>query len=271
MNDKTISLNELKQLQLDILVKVHDFCEKNKIDYFLSYGTLIGAIRHKGYIPWDDDIDIEMTRPNYDRFITTFNGAYPELEVFAPELNESYYAPYANVCDNRTILEEKGINHNGCHLGIKIDIFPIDGLPSDANLYKRMYKKARLYNSLLVYNQRMFSQCLHGNLFHQLKHCLKWVIARIIPHSLIQKWIYNLSTSYDYKTAPKAGLIAFTPIKQPIDKCCFEHYIKVEFEGKFFYTIRDYDLYLRHIYGDYLKLPPIEERIPHHNFYATWK
>lgn len=271
MQNKIISLSELKQIQLDILIKVHDFCVKNGIKYFLSYGTLIGAIRHKGYIPWDDDIDIEMTRPNYDRFIRTFNGTFQDLKVLAPELNRNYYAPYANVCDTRTILKEEGINHNGCSIGIKIDIFPIDGLPSNKRTYNKMYKKAKLYNSLLTYNQRTFSQCFNGALFYQMGHCLKWAIAHIIPHSLIQKWIYNLATSYDYNISPKAGLISFTPIKHPIEKSHFEDYIKVEFEGNLFYTIKDYDLYLRHIYGDYHELPPIEERVPHHNFYATWK
>ena len=269
--NKVISLDELKQIQLDILTKVHDFCVKNNIDYFLSYGTLIGAIRHKGYIPWDDDIDIEMTRPNYEKFLKSFNGAYRELEVYAPELDWNYYAPYANVCDNRTILKEKGIGHNGRVLGIKIDVFPIDGLPSDEALYDKMFKKSRLYNSLLVYNQRDFSQFINSMKSLNLKDCFKWIVGHTVPHSLIQKWMYKLATQYNYSSAKKAGLITFTPVKYSVDKSCFEHYIEVEFEGRTFYTIKDYDMYLRLLYGDYMQLPPIEERIPHHNFHATWK
>ena len=108
---KQLTIKEILQVQLDILRDVDAFCRQNKIDYFLVGGTGIGAVRHGGYIPWDDDIDIGMTRPNYDRFLSSFNGNYGNLELYAPEIDLNYYAPYANVCDNRTLLFEGANGH----------------------------------------------------------------------------------------------------------------------------------------------------------------
>ena len=88
---KAILPEELNVIQLDILDDIHQFCVNNNIRYSLAFGSLIGAIRHHGYIPWDDDIDIMMPRPDYDVFINSFNGAYKHLVVAAPELDWNYY------------------------------------------------------------------------------------------------------------------------------------------------------------------------------------
>ena len=117
-----MNLGDIQRVSIEILQEIDNFCQKNSIRYSLGYGGLIGAIRHKGCIPWDDDIDIIMPRPDYRRLLNEFNGYFPELEVYAPELDWNYYAPYANVCDTRTILKEGRNGHRKTELGIKIDI-----------------------------------------------------------------------------------------------------------------------------------------------------
>ena len=92
---RLISFEEHKKIQLSILRDIDVFCQKNQIKYFLAFGTLLGAIRHKGFIPWDDDIDIAMPRPDYNKFILSFNGMVDNLKVLAPEIDLDYYAPYA--------------------------------------------------------------------------------------------------------------------------------------------------------------------------------
>jgi len=271
MERRTISLEELKQIQLDILVKVHDFCVENQIEYFLSSGTLIGAIRHKGYIPWDDDIDIEMTRPNYDRFLKKFNGTYPELEVFAPEFNWNYYAPYANVCDNRTILIEGDNGHNGYTIGVKIDIFPVDGLPCDEYKCNKIFRKADMYHSLMRYKRFPLSFFLKGGYLKRIVRCIIWNVLHLVSYSLLQKRFHKLATSYKYSDSENAGPILFMGKKCSVNKNTFSQYTDVEFEGQKFKIIKDYDSYLRALYGDYMQLPPANKRIPHHNFEAFWK
>ena len=151
---KTISTEELKRIQLDILLVFHDFCIENGLEYSLFAGTLIGAVRHKGYIPWDDDIDICMTRPNYEKFIHSFNGHFPNYYVAAPELDWNYYAPYANVCDNRTLLLEGKNGHNGQEIGVKIDIFPIDGCTSSLTGYLELCKQSFNWNEIMRLKRR---------------------------------------------------------------------------------------------------------------------
>ncbi len=138
---KEIEIEELKRLQVDMLKCIDDFCVSNGIKYSLSSGTLIGAVRHQGYIPWDDDIDIMMLRDDYDRFVQMFNGSYSHLSLLAPELDWGYYAPYANVFDNRTLLQEGNNGHRGMQLGVKIDIFPIDFVAVDEFTYKKDLQK----------------------------------------------------------------------------------------------------------------------------------
>lgn len=146
---RLISFEEHKKIQLSILRDIDVFCQKNQIKYFLAFGTLLGAIRHKGFIPWDDDIDIAMPRPDYNKFILSFNGMVDNLKVLAPEIDLDYYAPYANVYDTRTVLEEKGTSHLKFEIGVKIDVFPIDGVPTNKIVYCFVSSIMRFYNQIL--------------------------------------------------------------------------------------------------------------------------
>ena len=264
---KEIGLEELKQLQLNILLSVHEFCMNNNIEYSLAAGTLIGAVRHKGYIPWDDDVDICMTRPNYDKFINSFNGHYNNLHVLAPEHNWNYYAPYANVCDNRTILRESLNGHNGVEVGVKIDVFPIDGCPVDPHKYYNLCK--------IVYwnNRKMFAQRTPflNNPLGLLKVFVKKFLASYRTYSSFQKEIYNVVIQNDYESSELAGQMTFDPCAFRLPKEIFDTYIDVEFEGYKFRAVKEYDHFLRHRYGNYMKLPPLDQRVAHHGFTAYWK
>ena len=144
-----IADSELKLLQLDILCKVDTFCRLNDIEYTLYFGTLIGAVRHNGYIPWDDDIDIAMPRPSYDMFVKSFNGYDNNLYVICPEINLNYYASYANVCDRRTLLLEGKNGHHGVEVGVKIDVFPLDGTPDDEGEYVECVNRINHINRIM--------------------------------------------------------------------------------------------------------------------------
>ena len=271
---KEISIEELKDMQIDMLEKIHVFCIKNDIRYFISYGSLIGAIRHKGYIPWDDDIDISMPRPDFEKFIHLFNGAYPELEVIAPELNWKFFESYANVYDNRTILIEDNNLHNGVDIGIKIDIFPIDGVPSDKEEYYKHRKQMRKLDLLRCQKKETIWKRLcivmkkkrgFRSFLHRLRH-------PFISYESIQKKMHNLALKYDYSTSTYVESIVFQPkFFTQKERHFYDEYIDVQFENLILKAPKNYDAYLKMLYGDYMQLPPLEERIYHHGFKAYWK
>ena len=140
---KEISLNELRKIQIDILDKVHNFCIQNNITYFLSSGTLLGAIRHGGYIPWDDDIDLYMPRESYERFINIYKDDSHDTRVITLYNNKEYYYPFAKVEDTNSIVIENVPEK--FNIGINIDIFPIDGVPNNLICRKFFFMKNELF------------------------------------------------------------------------------------------------------------------------------
>lgn len=269
---KEISVNELLRLQLQILKDVDDFCRKNSIEYFLVGGTGIGAVRHGGYIPWDDDIDIGMTRPNYDRFLASFNGAYSNLRVYAPEIDWNYYAPYANVCDTRTVLIEGANGHRKDEIGVKIDIFPYDGVPDSLSEFDLIRTDALKYVNWCYDKRRIISKIPQKSF-----RFLVWIVARkiaLIPlrYSTIQKKLHGLTTKVDYDNAKYLDKIVF-PYKsnKPCRKEVFESYIDMPFENLIVRNLADYDVYLRSVFGNYMQLPPENQRCARHGFDAFWK
>ncbi len=123
---KEMTKQEQHALLIDILAKTHDFCKKNNIRYSLGGGTLLGAIRHKGFIPWDDDVDIMMPRPDYERFIKELEGVDSNLYIQNYHTDNSFHREWTRVCDNRTV-----IYYISAVSGVFIDVFPIDGLPDE--------------------------------------------------------------------------------------------------------------------------------------------
>lgn len=264
---KEIGIEELKKLQLDILIKIRDFCDHKGIMYYLAYGTLLGAVRHKGYIPWDDDIDIMMPRADYNRFLREFNGFYKELEVRAPELDLSYYAPYANVMDNRTLLVEPTLRHND--IGVKVDIFPIDNVPDEKKLYENICKRSGILNRI------RHSKIVNLNYYTGVKK-LKFFVKKMMSlhKSLekVQKGLIELGNTYNNMSCEFVDCITFITIKnRKFPKKCIEGFEYVIFEKEKFKAPNDYGICLTALFGNYMQLPPEEKRIAHHNFQAYWK
>lgn len=269
---KEIDLEEIKKLQVDILVKVHEFCKKNNIRYFMGYGTLLGAVRHKGYIPWDDDIDIGMPRPDYDHFIKNFNGHYNNLTVIAPELDWNYIEPYANVYDNRTFLIEENRFAN-LGIGIKIDIFPIDGVPEKFEEYVAL--RSELKHRLYVMGLKLHGPRGYLKLISRPKSFISVTLTLLpylfCPRSKLQKMIRKFATQYDFSTSKYVDKITFQnkPLTR-LPRKVYEEFIDMEFEGQMLKALKDYDAHLKAIYGDYMKLPPKEQQINKHGFRAYW-
>ena len=259
---RAITLDELKSIQLDLLQKTADFCEKNGLRYFLCGGTLIGAIRHKGYIPWDDDIDIAMPRPDYDLFVKTFNQFDNYYQVVNLDTNSEYAYCFAKVYDNRTILNE--LHYPGDTFGVYIDVFPADGV-RDAN---QIMKIKFLHKILKTKRANYYQRTALKKIINTLGKLL------LLPFSAhkIASWMDNEARKYAFGSLPKAGVIAnpFGP-GEMVDKSVFDSDMYREFEGRKFRIPIGYDTWLRSVYGDYMQLPPEEHRVTHHTFEAWWK
>ena len=259
---KRVTPEELKTIQLDLLQKTADFCEQNGLRYFLCGGTLIGAVRHKGYIPWDDDIDIAMPRPDYDKFVRTFNKQGNYYQVVSRETNHAYAYAFAKVYDNRTLLQE--LHYKGCSFGVYIDILPADGVKDASQIRKIMW----LHKILNTKKANYYKRTLLKKIINTFGKLL------LLPFSAYQiaGWMDSEARRYAFGSLPHAGLIA-NPlgVGEMVDKSVFDGDIFQIFEGRQYRVPAGYDAWLRSIYGDYMQLPPVEHRVTHHTFDAWWK
>ena len=259
---KPITFNELRKIQCGVLQEVADFCEKSNLTYFLAYGTLIGAIRHNGFIPWDDDIDIAMPRPDYDRFIRTFNKMHPYYSAIEFSIDDSYSIPFAKVYDNRTWLNE--FKYKKEKFGVYIDVFPIDGVGGNAQMYM-----ARKLDKILHAKKANFK---NRSIFKNITNSI--VKFLLIPFSVndILKFCDKNARRFEFGTTSKAGNMLETyGACEAVDTSVFLKTMFHKFEDCEFRIPVEYDKWLRSIYGDYMKLPPKEQQIAHHSFEAFWK
>lgn len=262
---KQLNEEEVKIYQLGILNTVTDFCEKNKIKYWLDSGTLLGAIRHKGYIPWDDDIDIGMLRVDFDRFMHTFNQEGGRYKFICNELDAACVYPYGKVLDTSTVLyepDEKGIKGS-----INIDVFVYDNAPDSASECKKMYDRRDRYSMLNALQNRMIGT--HG-IVKDIVKTVGFSVLQLYPKGYFAQKV--VSNSKKYVDMPTKGVGNFTSVSRIVcEKDIFSSFIKVPFEGREYNAPVGYDKWLTAFYGDYMQLPPEEKRVSHHMYKAYQK
>lgn len=250
-------IEDLRKFQIGILDKVHEFCTSHNITYFLACGTLIGAVRHKGYIPWDDDIDLYMPRSDYEKFVHTFNDSSGRFDLLEPRKTKSYVYTFAKITDTRTIMIEKW--YDNYTLGVNIDIFPLDYASDNLfirkfqfNLIKNLYriridKKVRLFRDKKIFGT------------------FKRLVCKLLPIS--SYGIYLFLHKIICRKNPTNTVCDMTEVGPNIHGCfpakAIAKTINIEFEGKQYKTLAGYDDCLKNIYGDYMTLPPSEKRITH--------
>lgn len=259
---RSINLEELKSIQLDILQDIADFCDTNAISYFLAYGTLIGAVRHSGYIPWDDDIDIAMPRPDYDRFIAMYNTNTSHMKVVDIVTDRHYGFPFAKVYDSRTIMNENQYKQDV--FGVYVDVFPIDGISDIKQMRKSIFLNKLLNTKKANYTHRSFKK--------QVEIFIGKIVLLPFSAHFILRLLDDNARKYSFGETDKAAYVSASYVVQGIvDTSVFRETLLHEFEGKMFRIPKGYDQWLRSIYGDYMKLPPEDKRVPQHIFEAWWK
>lgn len=263
---KELTLQELKDIEFDILKMFDAFCKENNIKYYLSHGTLLGAIRYKKFIPWDDDIDLLIPRNDYNRMISLFKDS-EKYHLFAYEKNKDYLFPYAKLCDMNTYKDEFGYV-NGVKLGVDIDLFPLDAW--DDNLEKAKdevkYIKKKMFRLHLTKLKKSDSTNL-------IKRFVKWglmIFCKIRGSKYYIEKIMNASCKSGKKGTSYLGCKAWCVYgeKGIIPAETFADTVEVEFEGQMFPAPIGWDTYLTCLYGDYLPEPPKEKQKTHHAFKA---
>lgn len=250
---------ELKANLLNILIYFDELCRKNKLKYSLDGGTLLGAARHKGFIPWDDDIDVIMPLPDYKKFlalseINDENNKYRIHTATTEQFyNENYHYPFAKLEDATTIANYL---HNYDEGGAFIDIFPITGYPNDEQ------QREKLINELNVLHNKI------GIIVHKFRNPIK-IIRRYFYAANYKNYrdeMTQLAFNVDYESARVVGDLLWANDRENeyLSKKDFEQYAKLDFEGKKFQVIENYQKLLELEYGDWEKLPPKSQRVSHH-------
>ncbi|MCI6693187.1 MAG: LicD family protein [Clostridium sp.] len=262
---RELNIDEIRSIQLEILKKVSEYCDDNNLRYSLAYGTLIGAIRHKGYIPWDDDIDIVMPRPDYERFIKSFNTYATDYKVHVTELNSNFIYTFAKVSYNKSILiEDIEVKYE---IGINIDVFPIDGVPSIDN---PTMKKQNFYRNLASFKTIKINS--DRNIIKNIVLILGKILLSWLSLKRINLKMIDNSKKYSFENEEYCCNIStgFTEDKA-IPKRYLEDFIDCFFENQKFKASKFYDEWLKSYYGDYMKLPPREKQVSHHRYKAYMK
>jgi len=255
-------LHELQKIQLECLIEFDRICRENGIKYSIDGGTLLGAVRHNGFIPWDDDIDLIILRSEYERFFEISKSQLDSKRFFLQEnrTDRHYNVGYPRIRRNDTVYRRVGHEHLKYHQGIFIDIFVLDNVPD---------------NTILKVLHRFVCYCIRKMLWSKsgkrIASNALWRIwfslVSLIPTNLAF-WCNNAIANHCNKRSTK--LIRHNTHPYPNPKVCgygiqadlLKSFTELEFEGSKFWAVAEYDRYLKMLYGDYMQLPPEEKRKP---------
>ena len=264
MPSENMDLDTLRTCELGILDSIHNFCTENRIKYWLDKGSLLGAVRHHGFIPWDDDIDIGMLRTDYDRFADSFRDAAGRYRFVSVKEDKNCYYPYGKVLDQQTVLIEDQ-KYSTC---VNVDVNVYDTAPDTHALALRQFKRRDYFRKMSAL-QRETSDAWA----HQIGRPVKWLrrsCLRLLPPDFFLKKMIKNARKYEGKQTGRVGnfLEYGTCV---IDETVFSETMLCAFEKKDYPIPKRYDELLTQYYGDYLTLPPLEEQKTHHRFSAVYK
>lgn len=273
-----INLKEIQNLEYEILKKFVKFCEKYNLKYCLCGGTLLGAIRHQGFIPWDDDIDIMMPRPDFNKFINllkekNINEELKDLELASYELDKNYIYPITKLYDKRTKIKfnDHIVNYP---LGLWIDIFVLDGVPNGQISRKIKFKYQRVLTYLNVMSITKFGIKRKNRVLTYGQFLLYpiFIIARLIGHKIFVGLLEKNAKTYSFENSKYVAVYTGRALEKEImPKDEFMNLKKTKFENTEFYIPGNYDYYLTRLYGDYMKLPPENQRETRHDMKIYWR
>ena len=264
-NFRKLDIDEIKEVELGVMDYIHNICREKGINYSLAYGSLLGAVRHRGFIPWDDDLDIALKRDQYDQLYQAIlednNSIY---KVVSWENDSRYPYPFYRVYDSRTVYENNYIQ-NDIELGICVDVFPFDDY-KDVN---KEITKLDMYRRLSVYT-------LYGirNKEAGIKNIVRYLMLVAFRLTRVKTWNKKLNdcSKESVNSEYIDYLMESKKYSTKIDAKALDEVVECKFEDRVYNIPKDYDHILTTIYGsDYMDIPPIEKRIQHDDFVAYIK
>ena len=272
---ESMTQTESRKVQLDMLDSLASFCDKNGLRYFLSGGTLLGAIRHRGFIPWDDDIDVNMPRPDCEKLMELTKGVLDGYILAGPDMDGfSMGCEFYRLYNFNTVVE----NYSGgatkkwpIYHPIFIDVFPIEGLPDSDSATKRHYTKLVALRKMQRSSglEHMVAKNMAAHVFHVLSR----IPARMVGYRRWSQLVQRVAQKYSFDLCNYVGVMT-APVhttEERVKKSDYLEVIDVIFEGKHYHAPKNYDTYLTQLYGDYMQMPPKEKQKSHHDFHMYWR
>ena len=260
---RRLNLDEVHNVLLDILIVFDEVCRAHDLKYSLAAGTLLGAVRHKGFIPWDDDIDVYMPRPDYEKFIKIVSeeNILPDYLKLSKDRGSGTNYCFVKVFDTRYQLR------CGNHVEVPhpyLDIFPLDGVPVDREEREKLYKKEKFWMVCSGICQWYTMDRWWGFIAYVLGFWFYLLVKLFIGRKRAVRKMNEYARRIPFEESEMAAFHNVGKAREAIPTKEYYDLIELEFEGKMFYCVRAYDLLLRNTYGDYMQLPPKNKQRTRH-------
>lgn len=251
--------DKLKQIQLNILDEFIKICDEHHFQYFALGGTALGSVRHGGFIPWDDDIDVGLSREEFEAFLNVAQAELPSgmfLQTF--KTDENYPCCFAKIRVSNTTFIEKTLSNIDINHGVYIDIFPLDGYPEGVARRLAFHVRERILKAAVA-GCYLLDESQAG----WIKKTVKRTIRKQIPYKKAVRKLDEMYRQYSYRDSTTIGVLSFGG-NEIMPKAVFGNGVTGTFEGRSIRLPEKTDEYLTRLYGDYMTPPPPEERIAHH-------
>jgi len=251
---------QIQDILFNMMIQFHQLCQKHNLTYFMLGGTMLGAVRHGDFVPWDDDLDVGLPRKDYERLISLPRSELPEnLEILSMEYSHSYPYNFAKIVEkNTTIVED--IGGKSYVMGVYIDVFPLDGMGNSMSQAKRRIAIAKLLRvcAIMCYTRKK-----SDSFWRNLLKSIIWIVGMTKWQKILNRTLKGKS----FETSKFVGnFLGAWSEKEIMPREIFGTPTLYPFREKRFYGPEKFDDYLKRLYGDYMKLPPVDKRKSHHSF-----
>lgn len=269
-----MNLENIQKETVKILSYFDTFCRQHNLRYSLAYGTLLGAVRHQGYIPWDDDVDVYMPREDYEKFLDLYSMEKQKYWLQTNTTDKNYYLSFAKLRNTNISLREVAFENIDVQEGPWIDIFPCDYIIEKS--VKDQYKQVRRYSDYIRKMIFVHPKDTDGFIVQTIKRNIKKINDSLYQKNKLLRYFYDKReqsiVKYNNETFDSIVTFSLVPnsysefVKTIMPKQIFDNLIEIEFEGKKYFAFKNYDQVLKQVYGNYMELPPLEQRVSNHDF-----